>query len=174
MTQSLSGAQSHDLTPDVAFALETLVSVVERKSGEFKASILLLSDDGRHLLDAAAPSLPRAYRDAIHGLAIGPSVGSCGTAAYTNQRVIVSDIRKDPRWEAFRELAAAHDLAACWSQPIRGANGRVLGTFAMYYPEPRDPNIEELHIIDAAAARAATIIEHARTGATRTELVAGL
>lgn len=174
MNPGLSAIAACDLTPDVAFALETLVSVVERKSGQFRASILLLSDDGQHLLDAAAPSLPASYRQAIHGLKIGPDVGSCGTAAYTNQRIIVTDIQTDPRWTPFRELAAAHNLAACWSQPIRASTNQVLGTFAMYYPEPREPTQEELNIINAAASRAAAMIESARSGATRSELVAGL
>ena len=165
---------ARQLTPDVAYALEALVSIVERQSGEFRASILILSDDGRHLLDAAAPSLPAEYRRAINGLEIGPDHGSCGTAAWVNERVVVSDIAHDRRWDAYRHLALPHGLAACWSEPIRASGGEVLGTFAMYYGEPRDPNVEELHIINAAAARAGQIIESARRGATRTELVAGL
>ena len=70
--------------------------------------------------------------------------GSCGTAAFRNERVIVSDIRSDPLWEEYRELAAGHGLVACWSQPIRSSEGEVLGTFAMYYEEPRAPTKEEL------------------------------
>ena len=81
MSDASSSYASHDLTPDVAYALETLVRVVERQSGEFRASILLLSDDGEHLLDAAGPSLPDEYRRAINGQRIGPAAGSCGTAA---------------------------------------------------------------------------------------------
>jgi len=165
---------SHDLTPDVAFALETLVHVVERQSGEFRASILLLSDDGRHLLDAAGPSLPDEYRRAIDGLEIGPDRGSCGTAAFTNERVIIADIARDPRWDDYRHLALPHGLASCWSHPIRSASAEVLGTFAMYYDEPREPTLEELHIINAAAARAGLMIDKAREGAGRTELVADL
>ncbi len=163
-----------DLTPDVAFALETLVRVVERQSGEFRASILLLSEDGKRLLDAAAPSLPVEYRQAIHGLEIGPCRGSCGTAAHTGERVVVSDIATDPLWAEFRHLAEPHGLAACWSQPIRSASGQVLGTFAMYYDQPREPTLDELHIINAAAERAGVMIDKAREGAGRRELVADL
>jgi GAF domain-containing protein len=164
--------ESHDLTPDVAFALDTLVRMVERRSGEFRASILLLSDDGRRVLDAAGPSLPADYRHAIHGLEIGPEAGSCGTAAFLNERVVVEDIAHDPRWERYRDLALPHGLAACWSQPIRASDGSVVGTFAMYYPEPRAPTSHDLDIIEAAAARAGVIIEKARGGARREELVA--
>lgn len=166
--------ESHDLTPDVAFALDTLVRVVERQSGEFRASILLLSDDGRCVLDAAGPSLPDEYRRAINGLAIGPAAGSCGTAAFRNERVIVSDIAHDPLWDSYRDLALPHGLAACWSQPIRTSSGAVIGTFAMYYDRPREPTIEDLHIINAAALRAGAIIEKARSGAARGELIAGI
>lgn len=166
--------ESHDLTPDVAYALDTLVRVVERQSREFRASILLLSDDGTRLLDAAAPSLPDAYRRSLHGTPIGPSAGSCGTAAYTNERVIVSDIDSDPRWADYKHLALPHGLLACWSQPVRSASGEVLGTFAMYYRDRREPTVEDLQIIAAAAARAGTMIDKARAGARRRELVADL
>lgn len=166
--------ESHDLTPDVAYALETLVRVVERQSGEFRASILLLSDDGRRMLDAAGPSLPAEYRAAIHGLDIGPRCGSCGTAAYRNERVVVADIAEDPLWDDYRQLALSHGLRACWSQPIHSADGAVIGTFAMYYAETREPTIEDLYIIDAAAKRAGAMIDKARAGAGRVELVADL
>src|SRR5690606_28810411 len=112
-------ARSSRLTPDLAFALDTLVRVVERQSREFRASILLLSDDRRHVLDAAAPSLPQAYRTAIDGLEVGPAAGSCGTAAHRESRVVVTDIERDPLWAEYRELARLYGLAACWSEPIR-------------------------------------------------------
>jgi hypothetical protein len=162
------------LTADVALALETLVLVVERQSREFRASVLLLSSDGRHMVDAAAPSLPDEYRRAIDGLAIGPVAGSCGTAAYRNARVIVTDIARDPLWDAYRELALPHGLAACWSEPIRSPTGEVLGTFALYYPEPRSPTRADLELIGAAADRAAALLERARAGADREQLVEGL
>lgn len=165
---------ARQLTPDVAFALDTLLRLLERKGDGFRASVLLLSDDGTQLLDAAAPSLPDAYRAAIHGLQIGPDVGSCGTAAYLNRRVVVSDIQNDKRWEPFRALAAEHDLAACWSEPVRSPDGSVLGTLAMYYAVPRVPSEYELDVIEAAAGRAAILLERARSGAGRAELVAGL
>lgn len=165
---------SPHVTPDLGYALDTLVRVVERQSREFIASILLLSEDGRRVLDAAGPSLPRSYREAIDGLEVGPAAGSCGTAAYRNRRVIVSDIGSDPLWEGYRELARAAGLAACWSQPIRSASGQVLGTFALYYREPRSPSAEELEIIEAAARHAGTILERAAAGAGREDLMADL
>jgi GAF domain-containing protein len=126
------------------------------------------------MLDAAAPSLPDEYRRAIDGLEVGPAAGSCGTAAYRNARVIVTDIERDPLWDGYRELALPHGLAACWSEPIRSPTGEVLGTFALYYPEPRSPTHTELEVIGAAAERAAALLERARAGADRDQLVEGL
>lgn len=165
---------SKELTDDVLFALDTLVRVVERQSGAFQATILILSDDGQHLLDGAGPSMPDDYRRAIHGHPIGPVAGSCGTAAYWNERVIVEDIESSPLWERYRELARKHNLAACWSQPIRSRAGEVLGTFAMYYMVPRTPTRLDLEVIEAAASRAAALLEEARAGADRHQLVANL
>ena len=163
--------ESHNLTPDVVFALDTLVRMVERQSGDFRASVLLLSDDGRRVLDAAAPSLPDAYRRAINGLQIGPEEGSCGTAAYRNERVIASDIAHDFRWRKYKDLALGHGLAAAWSEPIRDGAGAVLGTFALYYAQPREPTHTDLQIIETAAARAGVILNCAMQGGSRSEMV---
>jgi GAF domain-containing protein len=127
----------HALQP----ALEELLRTVEDvSSSRLLASVLLLDEEGKRLLHGAAPSLPAEYNDAIHGIEIGPSVGSCGTAAFRRSQVIVTDIRVDPLWADFRDLAEAAGLRACWSTPIVGVGGRVLGTFAMYYPQPSSPS----------------------------------
>src|SRR5881398_3377568 len=123
--------------------LDTLCLLVEEQSSGVLASILLMDPNGRQLRHGAAPNLPKAYTDAIDGLAIGHSVGSCGTAAYRAEQVIVSDIAADPLWADFRELALAHSLRACWSTPIFSSEGKVIGTFAMYYREPRSPSPRE-------------------------------
>jgi GAF domain-containing protein len=126
----------------IAKVLEELVLAVEADAnGELLGSILLLDKQGRHLLHGAAPNLPAAYNDAIHGVEIGEGVGSCGTAAHRGQAVFVTDIATDPLWGAFAELPLAHGLRACWSIPIRRADGRLLGTFGNYYREPRSPTI---------------------------------
>ena len=134
--------------------LEGLIHGLEKQAPGGIYSVLLLDDDGIHLRHGAAPSLPDAYNRAIDGIAIGPAVGSCGTAAYGNRQVIVSDIASDPLWAAYKELALGHGLRACWSTPIRGSQGKTLGTFAIYYREPRNPLDAELDLI----ARAANII----------------
>jgi PAS domain S-box-containing protein len=123
-------------------------------------SVLLL--DGKRVHVAAAPNLPPAYNAAIEGLEIGPSRGSCGTAAYRNQTVIVADITTNPLWADFRELAMQHHLRACWSVPIRSPAGDVVGTFAVYYHDARSPAPEELRLVERAAALAGIAIERER------------
>lgn len=160
------------LSPELGAALDTLVRVVERQSRTFQASVLLLADDGEHLVDAAAPHLPPSYREAIDGLRIGPGVGSCGSAAATGERVIVSDTFTDPRWQDFRKLVRAHGLRACWSQPIFSSDGRVCGTFAMYYPEVTVPTERDIGVIEAAAIKAGRMIDGALGGKDVDELMA--
>jgi anti-sigma regulatory factor (Ser/Thr protein kinase) len=149
----------HALQP----ALESLLRVVERAStGGMLGSVLLLDEAGRHLLHGAAPSLPEDYNEAIHGVEIGPSVGSCGTAAHRRGQVIVEDIATDPLWTDFKDLAAAAGLRACWSTPIMGVGGRVLGTFAMYYPQPCAPTPGDLALIDVLVRTVSIAIERSR------------
>ena len=132
--------------------LDRYLLVVESTAeSDTLTSILLL--DGTILHHGAGPRLPRAYREAIDGSEIGPSAGSCGTAAFRGQPVYVSDIANDPLWADYRDLALGHELRACWSTPIRNSEGRLLGTFAVYHQRPRDPTKEELDSI-------ATITDH--------------
>src|SRR5258706_575229 len=117
----------------LAVVLDAIALSVEAEAADTLCSILLLDDSGQRLTLGAGSSLPDDYNAAIEGLAIGPNTGSCGTAAFLNQRVIVEDIQTDPLWVDFKDLAAAAGLRACWSQPIRGARGEVLGTFGIYH-----------------------------------------
>jgi PAS domain S-box-containing protein len=127
----------------LADILDSLCLLVEEQSSGVLASILLMDPNGKQLRHGGAPNLPKAYTEAIDGAFIGPSVGSCGTAAYRAEQVIVSDISTDSLWADFRELALAHSLRACWSTPIFSSEGKVIGTFAMYYREPRSPSPRE-------------------------------
>ena len=149
-------ARGHSL----AHILDTLCRLVEEQAPDVLASILLLDPNGRQLRHGGAPSLPEAYIGAIDGGEIGPSVGSCGTAAYFGRQVIVSDIASDPLWANFRELALTHSLRACWSTPIFSAEGKVVGTFAMYYREPRTPSPRDQDIIGQITHLAGVAIQH--------------
>ena len=144
----------------LAYILDSLCRLVEEQAPDVLASILLLDSNGKQLRHGGAPSLPEAYTDAIDGSEIGPSVGSCGTAAYLGKQVIVSDIASDPLWSDFRELALAHSLRACWSTPIFSAEGKVIGTFAMYYREPRSPSPRDQDIIGQITHLAGVAIQH--------------
>lgn len=151
--------------------LEGIARWVEAQSRDgLLASILLLDSERQHLLHGAAPSLPEAYNKAIDGLTIGPRVGSCGTAAYTKEAVFVEDIAEDPRWATYRELALPHGLRACWSTPLIGGDGEVLGTFAIYYRHPGLPTADDLHIIQLVTRTAVLAIEHEQQEAERERL----
>lgn len=139
--------------------LASIVHLIEPQSDGMLCSILLLNKDGVHVMHGAAPNLPEAYIKAIDGAPIGPNAGSCGTAMYRGKQVIVTDILEDPLWEDYRGLAAQFGLRACWSTPIVSHIGKVLGSFAMYYHEPRSPRAEEIHLINVATHIAAIAIE---------------
>lgn len=145
--------------------LTALVGVIETQSPEMLCTVLLLDADGVHLRHGAAPSLPVEYTRAIDGLAIGPSVGSCGTAAFGREPVIVEDIATDPLWEDYRSLALPVGLRSCWSTPIFDAQRHVLGTFAIYYRRPGRPTEQHLQLIDIATQTAAVAIGRERTQA---------
>jgi PAS domain S-box-containing protein len=147
----------------VAETLEGLVRVVECQFTGLLCSVLLLDEDGQHVRHGAAPSLPKPYVDAINGLPIGPKAGSCGTAMYRGQPVIVTDILEDPLWEPYRGVVEPHGLRACWSTPILAHSGKVLGSFAMYYREPRSPTPAEKRALDMATHLAGIAIERKLT-----------
>jgi PAS domain S-box-containing protein len=133
----------------LATVLAFLVRLIEAQAGDgMLGSILLLDADGYQLRHGAAPSLPAAYMHAIDGLPIGPAVGSCGTAAWRQEPVIVQDIATDPLWVKYRDLALRHGLCACWSTPILSAAGQVLGTFAIYHSRAHAPSADEQHLVD--------------------------
>jgi PAS domain S-box-containing protein len=142
-------------------SLDTLIRLIERISPGMQGSVLLLDEDGITLHHGAAPRLPRSYCEAIDGASIGPTAGSCGTAAYRRERVIVREIATDPLWADYRDLASTYGLAACWSTPIMDRD-RVLGTFAMYYTEPRAPTEADISLTDTAAMLAGNAIKRAR------------
>ncbi len=149
-------------------SLEAITTATQRLSDRGgRASILLVSSDGEHLESGVAPDLPAAYNREIDGLEIGPMMGSCGTAAYRGETVIVTDIDDDPLWAPFRELAASHGLRACWSTPIFATDGELVGTFAVYHSEPVTPTSEEDRIIELLSRTAALAIERDRDARAR-------
>ena len=145
-----SALESINRVESLAEALDKLMLSLEPQLPGGLCSVLLLDPATEQLRIGAAPSLPEAYLHALDGVSIGPAVGSCGTAAYAQQQIIVSDIEHDSRWAAYRNLALEHDLHACWSTPIHCSKGRILGTFAVTYRKPRHPRSSELELIERA------------------------
>jgi len=142
--------------------LEALCQMVEIQQSGTLCSVLLLDEDGRYLHTGAAPSLPETYNRAIDGAAIGPNAGSCGTAVFRKQLVVVEDIELDPLWRDYRELARPHGLRACWSFPLISHQGQVLGTFAIYQRRPSAPDDEQIQRLTNAAQLAAIAITRCR------------
>jgi PAS domain S-box-containing protein len=143
--------------------LDALCRVVEELSSGALCSILLLDSKSNRLWHGAAPGLPASYTEAIDGSAIGPATGPCGRAAYFRETMVVSDVATDPLSGEFRDLALAHGLRACWSTPILSSEGSVLGTFAIYFREPRSPVIQHKRITEQITHLAAVAIERKKS-----------
>lgn len=142
--------------------LEAIIFAVQAEDPDIACSVYLLDPDTRLLRLAAAPSLPAQYRVQVNEAPMAPDIGSCPAAAYSNQRVICEDVLTDPRWELIRSLVADTGLRACWSQPIRGAQGEVLGTFAIYRRRTGAPTEGDVYFLEAAAELASLAIGRVR------------
>ncbi|WP_071934337.1 bifunctional diguanylate cyclase/phosphodiesterase [Candidatus Thiodiazotropha endoloripes] len=136
---------------------DAIALMYEARHPGMRCSLLELHK-GR-LLHGGAPSMPKAYCDAVHGLEFGPDIGSCGTSTYTGHRVIVENIETDPKWATIKDAALPHGMRCCWSEPIKSSTGKVLGAFGMYYDYPATPNEEESNDLKAAARLASIVME---------------
>ncbi len=143
--------------------LESIIHIVEAAHPNIVCSILLLDKDQKHLLMGAAPHLPDFYKKAIDGIEIGKGVGSCGTAVFTKQRVIVEDIQSHPYWEPFKDVTTKANLKACWSEPIMGSHNKILGTFEIYHHEISSPEQKDFELIEFYARLVAITIERSQT-----------
>jgi PAS domain S-box-containing protein len=146
----------------LADSLDAICRLAETEADGMLCSILLLDADGVRVRHGAAPSLPAGFVRLIDGSAIGPAAGSCGTAVFRRKQVIVEDIATDPLWAGYRAWALPLGLRACWSTPVYGTDEKLLGTFAMYYREPRAPGPEHVRPIEMAAQTAAIAIQRHR------------
>ena len=144
--------------------LDSLLRGIEAVNPGMICSVMLLDEEGKHLFVAAGPSLPGFFNDAIHGLPVGFGNGSCGKAVSSNSRVIAEDIATDALWAPYRELALRAGLGSCWSEPVHGANGKVLGSFAIYHRQAQRPSVAHLTLLDQAASLAGIAVEQARAG----------
>lgn len=150
--------------------LDTLVEGAEQMDPSAVCTVLLLDKQGV-LHVASAPHLPDEYNAAIDGIAAGYGVGSCGTAAFLGQRVIVEDVRVHPYWQPYQALVDIAGIRSCWSEPIKNRQGKVLGTFAIYHKEVTEPSEQDIQLISESAALAEIVIErsHAIEALKRSE-----
>ena len=139
--------------------LDSLTGAIERMAPRSFCSILLLDEDGIHLRAGSGGGLPAEYMEAVDGIPVGPDMGCCGSAAYRNQTVIVSDIATDYRWRNAKDLPLRYGLRACWSVPVRDSKGQVLGAFAMYHQQIIAPEPRDLAVVEAGAHLAGNVIE---------------
>src|SRR5882757_4589110 len=144
--------------------LNDLCASIDAHAPPVASMVCLMDPNGKELFPGAGPHIPAALTAAITPWPIGPNRGSCGTAAFTKQRVIIPDISNDPRWpDKARDLALNHGFCAAWSEPLISKDGEVLGTFCLSYAEPRIPNNRDLELIQAAAHIALIAIELERS-----------
>jgi diguanylate cyclase (GGDEF)-like protein len=148
---------------------EALCRRIEAVALEAICSVLSVDAEGR-VHPVASPSLPVSYSTALDGLAIGPSAGSCGTAAFRGEPVLVDDIASDPLWEDYRALVLPLGLRACWSSPIKARGGRVIGTFALYYRSERGPSPIERRAVETCVHLCAIALEQMEIRARNHEL----
>ncbi len=146
----------------LAGIMDTLCKRVEALAPSVLCSVLAVNPD-QQLCHLASPSIAQHYSSAIDGMLIGPMVGSCGTAAFRGEPVEVTDIATDPLWADYKHLALPLGLRACWSSPIKAADGRVIGAFAFYYPRPRGPTSLERQIVAACVSLCTIALEHEET-----------
>ena len=139
--------------------LESIVLGIEGLKEKFICSILLIDKSGKKFIKVIAPNLPDFYNEALEGVEIGIGVGSCGTAAFTKELVIVEDIQTHPFWSNYKTLATQANLASCWSQPIISSSGLTLGTFAMYCREVATPSADDIELIKRTARLTSVSIE---------------
>jgi serine phosphatase RsbU (regulator of sigma subunit) len=139
--------------------LRGMATAIEELSPDMLVSVLLVDPEGRRLLHGTGPRLPDFYNEAVDGAPIGEGVGSCGTTAFRREPVIVTDIATDPLWKDYRDVALRAGVAACWSTPILDADGRLLGTFAMYHRTPKAPQDKDVALSASFTRIAALAIE---------------
>ena len=142
--------------------LNGICTVMDQQFQGGMCSALLMNDDGKTLRTGAGPGLPKAYAKALDGMQISDCAGSCGTAAYTRQQVIVSDISTDPLWAPFKDLALLHNIQACWSTPLFNSDGTVLGTFAVSHHHPGTPSPRDFELIATASHIISIAIRHCK------------
>lgn len=147
---------------DLEMTLLSLVEAVERVATDSLCAIRLLDSDRATLTLSAGPKLSEDYSRAMHTVPVAIRNGSCAAAVYLERQVIVADIARDALWENRRKLALSAGLRACWSTPIRGSDGCIIGTLALYFRSPRSPSGRDFELMSRMTQLAGIAIERRR------------
>jgi PAS domain S-box-containing protein len=144
--------------------LNAILRMGELRDPSTKGSVLLVDPAKGILVQAAGPNLPPDFKQLLaDGLPIGEGVGSCGTAAYRKERVIIPDIGKSPSFQDdVVTITRRNNILSCWSQPIISSQGELLGTIANYASRVGRPDARNLAILEWSARIAAIAIERRR------------
>ena len=160
---------------DIVEVFDELARTVESQLGaSSRCSVLLADEAEKRLRFCAAPNLPKEFHESVDGLPIGSAEGSCGTAAYRRETVIVANMMKDPLWEKYREVARSFGLKSSWSVPILSESDQVLGTLCVFHTRSYEPNSRETDVTQKAASLARVAIEHTKALATLQDREAAL
>lgn len=147
----------------LADVLTQLIQGIEAEHPQMLCSIMCPNPDGRSIGVVAAPSLPEAYTGRLRRVPIAPGTGSCGSAAFSGELVVVADIASHPYWATFREIPLQHGLHSCWSQPVKDADGQLLGVFAIYHCQPTAPAASDIALIESLADLSSLVLGHYAT-----------
>lgn len=151
--------QNGTVLPEI---LTKLILVVEELAPGMIGTILILDASGKKLTHGAGSHMPDHYNEAVNGIEIGLGVGSCGHAAFTGKPCVIGDMQTHPNWAPFLKLTSPLGLQSCWSAPIFSFDKKVIGTFAMYYKEKREPTLNERKLLDFTSHLATIVIERSR------------
>lgn len=142
--------------------LGMILKIAEKKSPGTIASILLVDKDGKRLINSVESRLPDYFVNAINGTPVKDEMGSCGTAAFRGETIAINNIQSHPYWRGVKKIIKKTGLNSCWSQPIISSDGVVVGTFALYHAETKNPSSFELELMEDMAQLAAISLESHR------------
>ena len=148
---------------DLAVTLESLTETAERVTPEAACTVCVFDAETNVLRLAAGRRLPASYLASLDRVEVGPRNGSCAAAIFLQRQVVVAEIARDALWEHRRSPALEAGLRACWSTPIRASDGRMLGTVALYFRQPRSPLKRDFELMSRLTALAGIAVERKRS-----------
>ncbi|MFT4040378.1 MAG: PAS domain S-box protein [Thermomicrobiales bacterium] len=144
----------------LAASLNILARIVtEETGGAARSAFFIANAEGaslRPIMDAG--DMPPSYLEQVNAWPIGVESFACGLATATGQPVLTHDVREETVWQPWLHVAERYGFRAPWSFPIATRDGRPVGTFAMYWPDPREATPDDVTRGGLIAQAAAIII----------------